>query len=70
MTPFEGGNVTEDEALFNKMTSKARVSVELAFKGVKKYFSQIAFPRRYTCREHRVALGIWRAGCSGILDAA
>jgi nuclease HARBI1 len=46
MTPFEGGNLTEDEALFNKWMSTARVSVEWTFKDVKKYFSHIAFPRK------------------------
>jgi hypothetical protein len=46
MIPFEGGNLTEDEALFNKRMSKAGVSVEWAFKDVKKYFSHIAFPRK------------------------
>jgi nuclease HARBI1 len=46
MTPFEGDKLTKDEALFNKRMSKARVSVEWAFKDVKKYFSHIAFPRK------------------------
>jgi nuclease HARBI1 len=46
MTTFEGGNFTEDEALFNKRMSKARASVEWVFKGVRKYFSHFAFPRK------------------------
>jgi nuclease HARBI1 len=46
MTPFEEGNLTEGEVLFNKRMSKARVSVEWAFKDVKKYFSHIAFSRK------------------------
>jgi nuclease HARBI1 len=46
MTPFEGANLDANELLFNKRMSKDRVSVEWAFKGIKKYFSHIAFPRK------------------------
>jgi nuclease HARBI1 len=46
MIPFEGANLNANELLFNKRMSKARVSVECAFKDFKKYFSHIAFPRK------------------------
>jgi DDE superfamily endonuclease len=46
ISPFSGVNLTAEQALFNKRLSRARVSVEQAFKGVKKYFSHIAFPRK------------------------
>jgi DDE superfamily endonuclease len=70
MTPFEGGDLTEDEALFNKRMSKARVSAEWAFKDVKYTSRTLPFRERLSCREHRAALVIWRAVCSGILNAA
>jgi hypothetical protein len=46
MTPFEGANLNANELLFNKRMSKAIVSVEWAFKDIKKYFSHIAFPQK------------------------
>jgi nuclease HARBI1 len=46
MTPYEGSNLDVNELLFNKRMSKARVSVEWAFKDIKKYFSHIAFSRK------------------------
>jgi hypothetical protein len=57
ITPFEGTNITSDEALFNKRLSKARVSVEWAFKDIKKYFSHIAFPRKMALS--RTPAGAW-----------
>jgi DDE superfamily endonuclease len=45
ITPFEGAALTTDEALLNKRMSKVRVSVEWAFKDIKKYFSHVAAPR-------------------------
>jgi nuclease HARBI1 len=46
MTPYEGANLGANELLFNSRMSKDRVSVEWAFKDIKKYFSHIAFPRK------------------------
>jgi DDE superfamily endonuclease len=45
MNPFEGANLNANEQQFNKRMSKARISVEWAFKDIKKYFSHITFPR-------------------------
>jgi nuclease HARBI1 len=62
MTPSEGANLNAIELLFNKRMSKARVSVEWAFKYIKKYFSHIAFPRKIALS--RTPGGAWyRASC-------
>jgi hypothetical protein len=57
MTPFGGAHLNPEELLFNKIMSKARVSVEWGFKDVKKYFSHIAFPRKMTLS--RTPAGAW-----------
>jgi DDE superfamily endonuclease len=70
MTPFEGSNLTVNESLFNKRMSKARLSVEWAFKDVKNTSRILHFHERWFYRERQVVLGIWQAVCSGISDAA
>jgi nuclease HARBI1 len=57
ITPFEGAVLTPDEALFNRRMSKVRVSVEWAFKDVKKYFSHVAVPRKMVLS--RTPAGAW-----------
>jgi DDE superfamily endonuclease len=57
ITPFEIASLTTDEALFHKRMSKVRVSVEWAFKDMKKYFSHIAVPRKMVLS--RTPAGAW-----------
>jgi nuclease HARBI1 len=66
MTPFEGAALTTDEALFNKRMSKVRVSVEWAFKDIKKYFSKTLFPGRWYFQELLRVHGTWQVACFGI----
>jgi nuclease HARBI1 len=57
ITPFEGAVLTVDESLFNKRMSKVRVSVEWAFKDIKKYFAHVAVPRKMVLS--RTPVGSW-----------
>jgi hypothetical protein len=57
ITPLEGAALNPDEALFNRRISKVFVSVEWAFKDVKKYISHIAVPRNMAL--YRTLAGAW-----------
>jgi hypothetical protein len=57
MTLFEGANLAADEALFNKRLLKARVSAELSFKDIRKYFSHSSFLRKMV--HSRAPAGAW-----------
>jgi DDE superfamily endonuclease len=46
VTRFGGTNLDANELLFNKRISKAMVSVESAFKDIKKQFSTLRFRKR------------------------
>jgi DDE superfamily endonuclease len=43
---FEGAALATEEALFNKRMAKVSVSIEWAFKDIKKYFPISLFPGR------------------------
>jgi nuclease HARBI1 len=62
ITPFEGSNITPQRALFNRRMSRVRVSVERAFRDIKRYFSHITLPRKMVLS--RTPAGAWYlAGC-------
>jgi hypothetical protein len=57
ITPYEGSVLTHQEQCFNKRMSKVRVSVEWAFRDIKRYFSHVAFPRKMVLS--RTPAGAW-----------
>jgi hypothetical protein len=57
LAPFPRQTSDPEELLFNKRMAKIRVTVEWAFKDVKKYFSHQAFSRKMVLS--RVPIGKW-----------
>lgn len=44
--PFQGSNLSPDQAAFNKAMSAARITVEWMFKEVKTFWTMVDFPRK------------------------
>jgi nuclease HARBI1 len=57
ITTYEGSVLTHQEQCFNKRMSKVRVSVDWAFRDIKRYFSHVAFPRKMALS--RTPAGAW-----------
>lgn len=56
------GSSSQDQKDFNKKMSVVRVSVEHAFKDIKKYFTHVDVPRKL-CVKH-TPVGLWYFGAA------
>jgi len=54
---FRGSTLTDEEKEFNKQMSAVRVSVEWAFKDIKKYFTHVDTPRKLALKS--TPAGLW-----------